>query len=971
MTGSLPAATPPPALRRAGRAGGWLRGSRAGLLAIALVVGAGSGLGAVAFRSLIYLFTWLATGHVQFGQQGRVPSTHLPWLGLAFFVVIPVIGGLIYGPLIYRYAREARGHGVPEVMIAVADEGGRIRPQVAAVKSVASALCIGAGGSVGREGPIVQIGSALASSLGQWVKMPETRLRILVACGAAGGIAATFNAPITGVFFGVELILREFSIEAIFTVMLSAMVADLVSRQFLGSAPFLSGLPSGIALHHLTSYLLVAALAVVAALLGLAFAKILYATEDLCDKVWGTRPEWARPAIGGIALGLLLLALPQMYGVGYPVLYKAVGGSYALWFLIVLAAGKIIACSLTIGIGGSGGVFAPSLFIGATSGMAFGEIAGHLLGPAAGQPALYAVVAMGAVFASAARAPLTAVASVVEMTGDFTLTLPVLLAVAIATATSRALSYGTIYTTKLLRRGIDIDRTRSADPFEDLTAADAMRPFPAPLPAGTGPSGLPDGPARASLPGPVTHQHYPQVLFATESLTQALRQLELYGRDGLPVIADDGQHLQGWITTQNVLQAVARHIRTAQAGTAQPQPAAGPAPHGPMYKAVGGSYALWFLIILAAGKIIACSLTIGIGGSGGVFAPSLFIGATSGMAFGDIANHLLGPAAGQPALYAVVAMGAVFASAARAPLTSVASVVELTGDYTLTLPVMLAVAIATAASRALSYGTIYTTKLLRRGTDIDHPPSADPFEDLTAADAMHPFAAPLTIAAVPPGPPGGPSPDPAPSPGPVTHRHHPQMLFATESLTQALRQLELYGRDGLPVISADGQHLQGWITSQNVLQAVARHMHAGPAAAQAPHAAHPAVSAPPAAPGQPPDPLPGYQILEITISAGSPAAGHTLGDTTWPPGWIPVTVLDNHTLRDPDPRITLTPGDRVNLLAREPHNPQPAHPHDQPASPPDGRHPDAPSAVPTPSPLSGEPPRPDPARCGALPPKAS
>jgi chloride channel protein, CIC family len=583
MTGGLPAAAPPPAFRRAGQAGGWLRGSRAGLLAIALVVGAGSGLGAVAFRYLIYFFTWLATGHSEFGQQGRVASAHLPWLGLAFFVLIPVIGGLIYGPLIYRYAREARGHGVPEVMIAVADEGGRIRPQVAAVKSLASAICIGAGGSVGREGPIVQIGSALASSLGQWVKMPESRLRILVACGAAGGIAATFNAPVTGVFFGVEIILREFSIEAIFTVMLSAMIADLVSRQFAGSAPFLSGLPSGIALHHLSSYLLIAALAVVAALAGLAFAKILYATEDLCDKVWGNRPEWARPAAGGIALGLLLLALPQMYGVGYPVMYKAVGGSYALWFLIILAAGKIIACSLTIGIGGSGGVFAPSLFIGATSGMAFGEIAGHLLGPAAGQPALYAVVAMGAVFASAARAPLTSVASVVEMTGDFTLTLPVMLAVAIATATSRALSYGTIYTTKLLRRGTDIDRTPSADPFQDLTAADAMHPFAAPLTLAAGSPGPPGGPDpdRAPLPGPVTHQHHPQMLFATESLTQALRQLELYGRDGLPVIADDGQHLQGWITTQNVLQAVARHIHAAEAGTAQPQPAAGPAPRSP------------------------------------------------------------------------------------------------------------------------------------------------------------------------------------------------------------------------------------------------------------------------------------------------------------------------------------------------------------------------------------------------------
>ena len=303
MTGEATAGRPPDTVPWTGKASGWLRGTRAGLLVIALVVGAGSGLGAVAFRYLIYFFTWLATGHAQFGQQGRVGSAHFPGLGLGFFVVIPVIGGLIYGPLIYRYAREARGHGVPEVMIAVAEEGGRIRPQVAAVKAVASALCIGTGGSVGREGPIVQIGSALASSLGQWVKMPESRLRILVACGAAGGIAATFNAPLTGVFFGVEIILREFSVEAIFTVMLSALAADLVSRQFLGSAPFLSGLPSGIALHRLSSYLLVAALAVIAALIGLAFAKILYATEDLCDKVWGNRPEWARPPPAGSRSG--------------------------------------------------------------------------------------------------------------------------------------------------------------------------------------------------------------------------------------------------------------------------------------------------------------------------------------------------------------------------------------------------------------------------------------------------------------------------------------------------------------------------------------------------------------------------------------------------------------------------------------------------------------------------------------------
>jgi chloride channel protein, CIC family len=547
---------------------------------LALIIGAGAGLGAVAFRYLIYFFTWLATGHDEFGQQGRVASAHLPWLGLGFFVLIPAIGGLIYGPLIYRYAREARGHGVPEVMIAVAEGGGRIRPQVSVVKALASALCIGTGGSVGREGPIVQIGSALASSLGQWVKMPETRLRILVACGAAGGIAATFNAPITGVFFGVEIILREFSIDALFTVMLAAMIADITAIPFLGDTPFLSGFPPGIELHHARNYLLVAALAVVAALMGLAFKSVLYKTEELCDRVWKGRPEWARPAVGGLALGLLLLAIPQMYGVGYPVMYKTTAGQYALWFLIVLAFAKIVACSLTIGIGGSGGVFAPSLFIGVTSGMAFGDVVHHIFGAGAGQPALYAVVAMGAVFASAARAPLTSLASVVEMTGDFALTLPVMLAVAIASTISRALSYGTIYTTKLLRRGTDIDRTTPWRALSDLKITDAMRPFRSPLPVPPADGGANGGgsarpvPDWATLAGPVVYQGDPQALFGIESVAQALRQLEIYGHDGLPVLSADGHQIQGWVTAPDVLRAIARQITVGQPGTAHAQLAA-------------------------------------------------------------------------------------------------------------------------------------------------------------------------------------------------------------------------------------------------------------------------------------------------------------------------------------------------------------------------------------------------------------
>jgi CIC family chloride channel protein len=548
---------------------------------LALLVGAGAGLGAVAFRYLIYFFTWLATGHSQFGQAGYVGSSHLPWLGLGFFVVIPAIGGLLYGPLIYKWAREARGHGVPEVMIAVADNGGRIRWQVAVVKSLASAICIGSGGSVGREGPIVQIGSALASSAGQWVKLPENRLRIMVACGAAGGISATFNAPITGVFFGVEIILREFAVDALFTVMLSAMIADVVAIPFLGDKPFLSGFPAGITLGHPRNYLLVAVLAVLAALMGLAFKNVLYKVEDWCDALWKGRPEWARPAVLGLVFGLLLLALPQMYGVGYPVMFKTTAGGYALWFLIVLAFGKILATSLSMGIGGSGGIFAPSLFIGVTFGYAYGDIVDRLFGAGAGQPALYAVVAMGAVFTSAARAPLTSLASVVEMTGDFSLTLPVMLGVAIATTVSRALSYGTIYTTKLLRRGTDIDRAAPWRALADLKITDVMRPFPAALPVppdGKAPAAGQDGAAGdqggETLAGPVTYRHDVQALFASESLGQALRQLAVYGQDGLPVVSADEHALEGWVTSAGVLHSLARRVAGTAAETAHAQAAA-------------------------------------------------------------------------------------------------------------------------------------------------------------------------------------------------------------------------------------------------------------------------------------------------------------------------------------------------------------------------------------------------------------
>ncbi len=454
-----------------------MRGSGA-LTVLALLTGVGAGAGAVAFRFLILGFTYVFTGHRDYSAAGHASNPLLPGLGIWFVVAAPVVGGLLYGPLVARFAPEARGHGVPEVMLAVNRAGGRIRPQVPVVKSLASALCIGSGGSVGREGPIVQIGSALGSVIGQASRVSESQLRLLVACGAAGGISATFNAPIAGVFFALELILRNFETQSFGLVVLSSVIADAIGRAAFGSRAFLS-LPA-FSFSSPLELVLYAGLGLLATLVGVAFIRVLYAGEDLADRLW-RGPEWLRPAVGGILLGLLLLAVPQMYGVGYPVLERAVAGHYLVPALIGLLAAKLLATSLTMWIGGSGGVFAPSLFMGAMLGATYGAVAHHLLPHLAAASGAYGLVGMGAVFAAAARAPITAVIIVFELTGDYNIILPLMFAIVVATALSNRLTRDTIYTLKLRRRGIDIDAPRARRLMARTSVLEAMGPPPRPL----------------------------------------------------------------------------------------------------------------------------------------------------------------------------------------------------------------------------------------------------------------------------------------------------------------------------------------------------------------------------------------------------------------------------------------------------------------------------------------------------------
>jgi len=504
-----------------------LRSSDVGLLAMSLLVGAGAGLGAVAFRWLIVSFTLVLSGHRDYAAVAGADNPHLPHLGPWFVVLTPVVAGLLYGPLVHFFAREARGHGVPEVMYAVARRGGRIAPQVAAVKALASALCIGGGGSVGREGPIVQIGAALGSTVGGLLRVPESRRRVLVACGSAAGIAATFNAPLAGVFFAMELILVDFAAQSFGMVVLAAVTASVIGRAALGDAPFLD-LPA-FAVHHVTEYLLFATLGLVAGAVGVGFTRVLYAVEDICDWAW-RGPEWLRPAVGGIVLGLLLLALPQMYGVGYPVLARSVDGRYAVGFLLVLLVGKMVATSLTIGIGGSGGVFAPSLFIGAVLGSAFGQLVLH--GPWGGDGSVgtYALIGMGAVFAGAARAPITAVVIMFELTGEYSIILPLMVAIVLATGVSRLLSDDTVYTLKLRRRGIDLDEPASARVLRTSPVSASMTGI------GTG--------IGTTVP-------------ETATLLELVAALDAAAHGQLPVVDEDGRYV-GMVTARSVAEALSR-----------------------------------------------------------------------------------------------------------------------------------------------------------------------------------------------------------------------------------------------------------------------------------------------------------------------------------------------------------------------------------------------------------------------------
>ncbi len=417
-------------------------------MAQACAVGLITGCGAILYDGLIHLVQWLAL------TSQDHPLHVLPDLRWYQILLAPALGGLAVGLVGFFRSKDAIGHGVPEVIESVALGNGKFRWQSALTKSISSALTIGSGGSVGREGPIVHIGASLGSLLGQMLRVPADRLPTLAGCGVAGGIAAVFNAPIAGAFFALEVVIGNFAMPAFGPVMLSSVLATVVSRSYFGDHPtFVVPAYSLLSAWELPFYL---GLGIVCGLGGLVFMFVLENIEKATAKI--ALPDTIKPAVGGLLVGGMILLAPHLYGTGHQTMDAILRGGLTWPYLLLLFPLKMCATSLTLASGGSGGLFVPALYLGAVLGSLFGMGSDALFPSLTGPSGGYALVGMAAFLAGVVHCPITAFLLLFEITTDYNIILPLMVSCTVSTMVAKLFRQESIYTLSLLRRGIDIRR---------------------------------------------------------------------------------------------------------------------------------------------------------------------------------------------------------------------------------------------------------------------------------------------------------------------------------------------------------------------------------------------------------------------------------------------------------------------------------------------------------------------------------
>ena len=461
------------------------------LYLVAVAVGIAAGLGAVVFRGLLgILHNLLFLGRLSWTYDATLHTPPSP-LG-ALVIAVPVLAALVVAVLVQNFAPEAKGHGVPEVMDAIHHNGGVIRPVVALIKALASALSIGSGGAVGREGPIIQIGAAFGSALGQWLRIPVWQRVTLIAAGAAGGIAATFNTPVGGMLFAVEITMQEVSARTLVPVAIATATATYLGRLFYGPHPSFVIPSFETPYFHLTNPWLLPLYVGLGLLLGVAsvgYIRSLYAFEDFFERrVPGGYP--VRHMLGMAAVGILFYVLLRstghyyVEGIGYATVQDVLTGTLdSAPFLLLLCLLKLVATSLTLGSGASGGIFSPGLFMGATLGAGYGHLVQRLLPGVPFSPPAFAVAGMAGLIGGSTGAALAAIVMIFEMTLDYDVIVPMTITVALAYGIRRTLCPESIYSMKLVRRGRFVPDSLRANPHELLRAADVMNRFGTALPA--------------------------------------------------------------------------------------------------------------------------------------------------------------------------------------------------------------------------------------------------------------------------------------------------------------------------------------------------------------------------------------------------------------------------------------------------------------------------------------------------------
>jgi len=435
------------------------------MLILAALLGFLAGFASTFFRWMIEFFESIFSVK-GFSLAGIPPQTY-PFL----LPLMPMLGGLFIGLICKYFPNAVKENGVHKVMYAVALNDGKVRKRTIASCAVTSSITIGSGGSAGREGPTVQIGAAVGSTIGQLLHLSTERMRVLVGCGAAAGIAASFNAPLAGVLFALEIILGDFAIHTFSPIIIASVIGTVTGRALEGNE-----VTFNVPVHelvHPTEIIFYLALGMLCGIVARLFTFMYFYIQQVFEEKLKTADIY-KPAIGGLIVGMISIFMPQILGNGYDVMEQALTGQmfWGLAFLLVFM--KIICTSITLGSGGMGGVFAPSLFIGAMVGTAFGSSVHFIFPTLSASAETYSVVGMGAVAGAVMQAPLTNILMLFELTNDYTLILPIMATCIAASYTYQRFTKHSIYMQNLLNKGINIRHGREASIMNSIKVQDVM-----------------------------------------------------------------------------------------------------------------------------------------------------------------------------------------------------------------------------------------------------------------------------------------------------------------------------------------------------------------------------------------------------------------------------------------------------------------------------------------------------------------